>query len=202
MQVLLFPSPFSACLSCAWWCGWGGKFGGSRGCGVGGHFQGKQHGILSFAWRGKRVFHFLILFLWFFVVVVFFCFFFLLLLFTYSCKIPSAWPPAAPPSNKQLASCHIRWDMWCCRWRTLPRRSCSLDRSHRTASSDPGSSEHPTDTFSPRCTGCPHTTWPLEAEGKERAQGKSLIRWIIMNPFQAGSDGCWVFGRTKLGIKN
>lgn len=40
-------------------------------------------------------------------------------------------------------------------------------------------------------------TWPLEGEGKKSVQGKSLIRWIIMNAFQAGSD-CW---RTKLRVK-
>ena len=79
MQVLLFQSPFSACLSCAWWCGWGGRLGKVRMWdGVGGHFQGKQHGILSFAWRGRRVFHFLILFVF---LLGFFCCFFLFFCF-------------------------------------------------------------------------------------------------------------------------
>lgn len=70
MQVLLFPSPFCLLkLSLVVWleCEFGESWNG-------GHFQGrfllgKQHGILSFACRGRRVFRFI-----FFI----FCFCFLL----------------------------------------------------------------------------------------------------------------------------
>lgn len=59
MQVLLFPSPFcllKLCLVVWLECEFGESWNG-------GHFQGrfllgKQHGILSFAWRGRRVFCF------------------------------------------------------------------------------------------------------------------------------------------------
>lgn len=61
MQVLLLPSPFCLLKLClVVWLGW--EFGESW---DGGHFQGrfllgKQHGILSFARRGRRVFCFIL----------------------------------------------------------------------------------------------------------------------------------------------
>lgn len=100
MQVLQFPSPFCLLKLClVVWLGW--EFGESWGRG---HFQGR------FCWESNMEYC-LLLGEGVGVLFDFFFFHILLLIFTYSCKIPSAWLPAAPPKNKQLASWHIHWDM-------------------------------------------------------------------------------------------
>lgn len=139
---------------------------------------GKQQGILSFAWRGRRVFCFLLFFFSYFAFVVY------LQLQDPECLTSSSTPI-------EQAACFMAHSLGYVVL-SLAHTASSVLLSGQVSSH---SEQRPRLILASQRHFFPALHWMSSHDlasrrrGKKSAQGKSLIRWIIVNAFQAGSDG-------------